>query len=98
MHALPRSLKRHHAIVVPCCKFILSTLLTLSSPANRLSASPSQPIHVPMSPESFVVSNPNGASATGPQFLDYLGRKAVYLPSGLLNVKGSKLRDGIIDV
>jgi len=51
-----------------------------------------------MSPESFVLSNPNGGSATGPQFAEFLGRKAVYLPSGLISVKDSKLRDGTIDV
>jgi hypothetical protein len=51
-----------------------------------------------MSAESFVLSTPNGASATGPQFLDYLGHQAVYLPSGLISVKNSKLRDGTIDV
>jgi len=51
-----------------------------------------------MSAESFILSNPNGPSANGPQFLDYLGRKSVYLPSGLISVKGSKLRDATIDV
>lgn len=51
-----------------------------------------------MSPESFVLSAPNGSSATGPQFTEHLGRQAVDLSSGLLNVKGSKMRDGTIDV
>ena len=51
-----------------------------------------------MSPDSFVLSNPNGPSAAGPEFLDYLGHKAVYLPSGMISVKNSKLRDGTIDV
>jgi hypothetical protein len=52
-----------------------------------------------MSAESFVSSYPNGGSATGgPQFLEYLGRKSVYLPSGLISVKGAKMRDGTIDV
>jgi len=52
-----------------------------------------------MSAESFRMSTPNGASATaGPQFGDFLGRKAVDLPSGLISIKGSKMRDGTIDV
>ncbi|MBS1998810.1 MAG: hypothetical protein JSS86_20940, partial [Cyanobacteria bacterium SZAS LIN-2] len=51
-----------------------------------------------MSAESFSLSAPNGGSANGPQFLEYLGRKAVYLSSGLISVKDSKLRDGTIDV
>ena len=33
-----------------------------------------------------------------PSFAEFLGRKAVYLPSGLISVKGSKMRDGTIDV
>jgi len=77
---------------------VLITLLAASFAASPLNASPSQPIQVPISADSFTLSNPNGASATGPQYLDYLGRKAVYLPSGLITVKGSKMRDGIIDV
>lgn len=51
-----------------------------------------------MSAENFALSTPNGGSAAGPQFQEFLGRKAVYLPSGLISVKGSKLRDGTIDV
>jgi hypothetical protein len=51
-----------------------------------------------MSAENFALSTPNGGSAVGPQFQEFLGRKAVYLPSGLISVKGSKLRDGTIDV
>ena len=35
---------------------------------------------------------------SGPQFREFLDRKAVYLPSGLISVKGPKLRDGIVDV
>jgi hypothetical protein len=50
-----------------------------------------------MTAESFVLSAPNGGSAS-PEFGEHLGRKAVYLPSGLLNVKGSAMRDGTIDV
>jgi hypothetical protein len=77
---------------------IISTLLAACFAASPVNASPSQRVEVPMSAESFVLSTPNGASATGPQFLDYLGHQAVYLPSGLISVKNSKLRDGTIDV
>ena len=80
-------------------RIIFGTLLVGSLSVTQLSASPSQAIHVQMSAESFAVSTPNGPSAnSGPQFLEHLGRKAVYLPSGLLNVKGSKMRDGTVDV
>ena len=51
-----------------------------------------------MSTESFVLTNPNGGSAASPQFAEYLGRKSVYLPSGLISVKDSRMRDGTIDV
>jgi len=98
MHVLPL-----HAFLRPSVgglgrTIVFSTLLIACFSASLLNASPSQPIQVPMSPESFVLSKPNGASNAGPQFLDYLGRKAVYLPSGLISVKDSKMRDGIIDV
>lgn len=98
MHALPRSLSLRHAAIAPLRRFTFGALFALSAAAYPLSASPSQPIQVSMSPESFVLSAPNGSSATGPQFVEHLGRKAVDLSSGLLNVKGAKMRDGTIDV
>ena len=80
-------------------RIVFCTLLGAGFATHPVNASPSQPTQVPMSAESFVLSTPNGGSATtGPQYLEYLGRKAVYLPSGLISVKGSKLRDGTIDV
>ena len=51
-----------------------------------------------MSAESFILSNPNGASAAGPQFLEYSG------PQGRLSSvrpdqrQESKMRDGTIDI
>lgn len=64
-----------------------------------ISVMQAQPIPVPMSPESFEIDN----SRTGPseraiQFGDFLGRRAVYLPSGFLNVKGAKFRDGSVEL
>jgi hypothetical protein len=79
--------------------FVFCTLLVACFAAGPASASPSQRIEVPMSAESFEIPAPSAGSATaGPQFVEYLGHKAVYLPSGLIGVKGSKLRDGTIDV
>lgn len=99
MHVLPPSTPPRPAAISLGRKIIFSTLLAASFAAGPVSASPPQPIQVPMSAESFALSTPNGPSTTtGPQFLEYLGRKAVYLPTGLLNVKGPKLRDGTIDL
>jgi hypothetical protein len=67
--------------------------------ASTVSASPTQPIQVPMSADSFEIpASKTESPAGGPQFGEFLGRKAVDLPSGLISVKGSKLRDGTIDV
>ena len=75
------------------------TLLVAGFAASPVSASPVQPIQVPMSAENFEIPAPKAGSPTGgPQFVQFLGRRAVYLPSGLIGVKGSKLRDGTIDV
>jgi hypothetical protein len=62
-----------------------------------VSVSQAQNISVPMSPESFDIdASKTGSSAI--QFGEFLGRRAVYLPSGLLSVKGAKFRDGVVDV
>jgi len=98
MHVFPPHVSLRPAVVGLGRKILLSTLLAASFAASPLNASPSQRVEVPMAPDSFVLSNPNGPSAAGPEFLDYLGHKAVYLPSGLISVKNSKLRDGTIDV
>jgi len=98
MQALPHAAFLRSTAVRLSRIIMISTLAAATVVASPLNASPTQTILVPTSSESFVLSSPNGASATGPQFLDYLGHRAVYLPSGLLNVRGSKMRDGTIDV
>jgi hypothetical protein len=58
-----------------------------------------QPILVPMSAEGFEVDNSRmGPSERTIQFGDFLGRRAVYIPSGFLNVKGTKFRDGTVEL
>jgi hypothetical protein len=54
-----------------------------------------QPVSVPMSPDNFEI--PPSPSANAIQFGEFLGRRAVYLPSGFLNVKEVTFRDGIVD-
>jgi hypothetical protein len=99
MHALPRCVSPGRAISRLGLIASLINLLVAAFAAIPASASPSEPIQVPMSADSFSVSTPNGPSATaGPQFGEFLGRKAVDLPSGMISIKGSKMRDGIIDV
>ena len=62
-------------------------------------ASNAQPIQVPMSPGHFDAgTSKTGSSAVAPQFGEFLGRSAVYLPSGLLTVRGTNFRDGNVDV
>src|ERR1700688_1454022 len=62
-----------------------------------LSASQAQ-IQVPMSPERFDTgTSKTGSSAGAIQFGKFLGRRAVYLPSGLLTVKGANFRDGAVE-
>jgi hypothetical protein len=64
-----------------------------------ISVAQAQQTLVPMSPKSFEVDSSGTAASKGvAQFGDFLGRRAVYLPSGFLNVKGLKLRDGTVDV
>ena len=71
--------------------------LTVGVLAGLVSVSQAQSIPVPMSPESFDIdASKPGSSAI--QFGEFLGRRAVFLPSGLLSVKGAKFRDGIVDV
>jgi hypothetical protein len=63
-----------------------------------LSALHAQSIAVPMSAESFEIDGSRmGSSQQAVQFGDFLGRRAVYLPSGFLNVKGAKFRDGTVE-
>jgi hypothetical protein len=63
-----------------------------------LSISQAQHITVPTSPERFDTYTPKtGSSAGALQFGEFLGRRAVYLPSGLLAVTGAHFRDGIVE-
>jgi hypothetical protein len=99
MHALPLHVLPRLAALQCGRRILIGTFLSAALAVIPASASRTQSIQVPMSAESFVASTPNGASAnSGPQFGEFLGRKAVYLPSGLISVKGLKLRDGTIDV
>jgi hypothetical protein len=51
-----------------------------------------------MSPERFDTgTSKTGSSAGAIQFGEFLGRRAVYLPSGLLTVKGAHFRDGAVE-
>ena len=99
MHVFPHDIFLRRAALGLCRKATFSALLATFFTANPISASPLQRVEVLMSPEHFVFSTPNGVSTNGrPQFGEFLGRKAVDLPAGLIRVKGSKMRDGIIDV
>lgn len=62
-----------------------------------LSASQAQ-IQVPMSPEHFDNGTSKPESSAGTlKFGEFLGRRAVYLPSGLLTVKDANFRDGTLE-
>ncbi|HEY1575578.1 MAG TPA: hypothetical protein VGF82_00705 [Terracidiphilus sp.] len=99
MHVLTLNVSLRSVAIALGRRIAFFTLLATRFAASPVSALPSQPIVVPMSADSFVIPAPNAGSATaGPQFVEFLGRKAVYLPSGLIGVKGSKMRDGTIDV
>jgi hypothetical protein len=63
------------------------------------SVSQAQPISIHMSPEDFeIAASRTASSGNDVQFGEFLGRHAVYLPSGLLPVKAARFRDGIVDV
>lgn len=54
---------------------------------------------VNMSPENFDIdTSKTVSSGSAIQFGEFLGRRAIYLSSGLLKVKGPKFRDGTLDV
>jgi hypothetical protein len=76
----------------------LYTLISFALTACVFSATQAQPVRVPMSPDNFeLAASRSGSSGDGIQFGEFLGRRAVYLPSGLLTVKAAKFRDGIVD-
>jgi hypothetical protein len=77
-------------------KFCVLTVAALAG--CFISVSQAQPIPVPMSPASFEIDTAKaGPSERVIQFGDFLGRRAVYLSSGFLNVKGAKFRDGSVE-
>ena len=57
-----------------------------------------QAVPVPASPESFDMGTWTASVGGGVQFGEFLGRRAIDLPAGLLNVKGARLRDGTVEV
>ncbi len=77
-------------------KFCVLTVAALAG--CSISVSQAQHIPVHMLPESFDINTSRtGSSERAIQFGDFLGRRAVYLPSGFLNVKGAKFRDGTVE-
>src|ERR1700753_154599 len=77
-------------------KFSLFSIVALF--VSGLSASVAQQIQVPMSPESFSTDIAGATSSVKTaQFGEFLGRHAVYLPSGLLALKGANFRDGTME-
>jgi 3-keto-disaccharide hydrolase len=73
------------------CVCLLSTL--------SIARGAAQAVPVPASPESFDMDTSKTASVGGGvQFGEFLGRRAIDLPAGLLNVKGANFRDGTVEV
>src|SRR4051812_14427778 len=76
----------------------LCTLITSALIGCLCSVTQAQPVSVPMSPGNFEPATlRTGPSGDNTQFGEFLGRRAVYLPSGLLTVKTARFRDGIVD-
>jgi hypothetical protein len=73
----------------------IRTLIVSALAGCMFSVMHAQPVPVPMSPDNFEI--PASPSGKAIQFGEFLGRRAVYLPSGFLNVKGVTFRDGIVD-
>jgi hypothetical protein len=73
----------------------IRTLIVSALTGCMFSVMHAQPVQVPMSPDNFEI--PASPSGNAIQFGEFLGRRAVYLPSGFLNVKGATFRDGIVD-
>jgi hypothetical protein len=79
-------------------KFKCSALMISALAGWFPSAARGQPIPVPMSAESFTIDTARASTpGNSAQFGDFLGRRAVYLPSGFLNVRGAKFRDGSVE-
>lgn len=79
-------------------KFKCSALMISALAGSFTSVARGQPIPVPLSAESFKIDTASaGTPDNSVQFEDFLGRRAVYLPSGFLNVRGAKFRDGSVE-
>ena len=86
--------------MVICAGFLLGApIVQAAESAGKLSAAQAQQIQVPMSPDGFDTGTSKAGSSAGTiQFGEFLGRRAVYLRSGLLTGKGAKFRDGVVEV
>jgi hypothetical protein len=79
-------------------KFKCSALMISALAGWFTSVARGQPVSVPMSAESFKIDTARASTpANSVQFGDFLGRRAVYLPSGFLNVRGAIFRDGSVE-
>jgi hypothetical protein len=57
-----------------------------------------QSVEIPITPASFEINSAHaGSPEKAAQFGDFLGRRAVFLPSGFLNVREASFRDGTIE-
>ena len=84
---IPRARPNRVSNMFKFCFFAIAALAGCG-----LSASQAQQIQVPMSPERFDTgTSKTGSSAGTLKFGEFLGRRAVYLPSGLLNRERGKL-------
>jgi len=78
-------------------RFLIVVAASLGSYCTSVAQARS--ISVPTSPASFEIDNARtGAHGDKVQFGDFLGRRAIYLPSGLLSVKDAEFRDGALEV
>ena len=97
-----KTLTRNNALknALICAAFFFGApIVQAAESAVKLPAAQPQLIQIPMSSEHFDVDTSKAGSSAGAiQFGEFLGRRAVYLPSGLLIGKGIKFRDGIVEV
>src|SRR6185312_1475819 len=79
--------------------FKFRALIVVTLAGCFISVLQAQHIPVHMSSESFDIDDARvGASRSMAQFGVFLGRRAIYLPSGLLKVKGNQFHDGTVEV
>jgi hypothetical protein len=81
------------SLMLKICTLTVSALIS-----SVFSIMQAQPIPVPMSPDDFeIATSLTATSGNAPQFGEFLGRRAVFIPSGLLPVKAVSFRDGIVE-